>query len=224
MLDWTKYPTYSPYRTLRLADPYQVGFDVYALQTALKELGFDPGVIDGVLGPKTSSAIKTAQTQLDLTVDGLAGGKTQEALARKIADFATTKYSIARGALRGQLEHESSFRLGNYSAMRDNGSYDAGVAQRNTEHTPAQEGFTVPSSIDVLGDVVRTHYNLFAGVFPAYRRWSLAQGAWNAPAYACWIANEEGAHVPVAMTKRPGPTARATLEEYISDVSIYLQP
>lgn len=42
------------------------------LQTALKERGFDPGTIDGQLGPQTSSAIRAYQKARGLLADGFA--------------------------------------------------------------------------------------------------------------------------------------------------------
>lgn len=52
------------------------------IQEALKELGFDPGPIDGVLGEKTRSAVKLFQLRHPpLLADGWPGGKTQAALA-----------------------------------------------------------------------------------------------------------------------------------------------
>lgn len=215
-------PTYWRYRTLRVTDPLMRGEDVYALQTALFACGFDPGPWDGILGRGTGAAIRSAQSHFGLVLDGLAGGKTQEALARHLADRASDTHRITKGALRGQLEHESGFRVGNYSPARSDGSYDAGVTQRNTAHTPAKEGFNVPESINALALLVRRHYDLFEGL-PVRRRWSLAQGAWNAPAFACWIARAEGAtRVTAGMTLKPGATARQTFEAYVASVSTYL--
>lgn len=220
---YDQFPTYQRYRTLKLTSPPQVGEDVYALQTALAAVGHDVGTHDGVLGKLTAAAITAAQHDLGVSADGLAGGKTQEALALRIARKADKSYGLAEGLLRGQLEHESGFRLGNYSPQRSDGSYDAGVAQRNTAHTPARQGFDVPDSIDALGVRVRQHFDLFNGVSPVKRRWQLAQGAWNAPAFACYLARQAGAtKVTAGMCSKPGTTAHATLEAYIASVSTYL--
>jgi peptidoglycan hydrolase-like protein with peptidoglycan-binding domain len=219
---FTSIPSYARYRTLMVTSPHQSGEDVYALQTALATVDFDPGETDGVFGNKTGAAIRSFQQSKGLTLDGKAGGATQKELALLIAQTYQKKYAIAAGALRGQLEHESGFRLGNYSALRTDGSYDAGIAQRNTAHTPSRQGFNVPLSIDALARVIRAHYDIFAGL-PVYRRWNLAQGAWNAPAFACYIALQEGASkVTVAMTSRPGADARKAFESYLASVSTYL--
>ncbi|HEY9857588.1 MAG TPA: peptidoglycan-binding protein [Stenomitos sp.] len=56
------------------------GDPVRRLQERLKELGFDPGSVDGDLGPKTVAAIKRFQEQKGLTADGVVGPKTWDQL------------------------------------------------------------------------------------------------------------------------------------------------
>ncbi len=219
---FTEYPEYDRYRTLRLTGPQQRGADVFALQTALLACDFSPGSNDGILGVMTAKAISVAQEELGLTVDGLAGGRTQEALGRVIEAVETVQYRLAKGLLRGQLEHESGWRLGNYSAARDDGSYDAGVAQRNTNFVSAQIAFDVPKSIEALASNTRKFYDKFAGVSNS-RRWRLAAGSWNAPAFACYLALHEGAtQVKVSETTKPGNAARALLEAYMVSATAYL--
>jgi len=46
------------------------------IQTALKNAGYDPGTIDGKLGPKTKKAIKDFQAANGLKADGKVGPKT----------------------------------------------------------------------------------------------------------------------------------------------------
>lgn len=52
-----------------------------AVQKALKECGYDPGPIDGDLGPKTRAAIKVFQRAHGLKADGIVGPVTLGALA-----------------------------------------------------------------------------------------------------------------------------------------------
>ena len=52
------------------------GAEVQDLQKFLMNQGFDPGVFDGVFGPRTEAALKQFQTKNGLTVDGIAGPKT----------------------------------------------------------------------------------------------------------------------------------------------------
>lgn len=48
-------------------------------QTGLKSLGFNPGPIDGLLGPKTITAIRAFQASAGIKVDGIWGPVTQAA-------------------------------------------------------------------------------------------------------------------------------------------------
>jgi putative chitinase len=56
------------------------GPEVTALQTRLKELGFDPNGADGNFGPGTKAALMAFQRSKGLTADGVAGLQTMAAL------------------------------------------------------------------------------------------------------------------------------------------------
>jgi peptidoglycan hydrolase-like protein with peptidoglycan-binding domain len=60
--------------------------DVTWAQRALTKLGFDPGPVDGVLGSKTTVAIKAYQAARGLVVDGWLGGTTQTQLRVEAGD------------------------------------------------------------------------------------------------------------------------------------------
>jgi hypothetical protein len=57
---------------------------VLGIQKALQKLGFDPGPLDGVMGPPTQEAVKQFQQAIGLPADGLLGPKTQAALAKAL--------------------------------------------------------------------------------------------------------------------------------------------
>lgn len=198
-MDFVLEPDGYQYRPLKLANPMQRGVDVYALQTAL---GVTP---DGWLGPVTDAAIRKAQTKYGLTVDGIAGVLTQRQLAIVIIK-AQNASLYAR--LYGQVEHESSFWLGNYSAPYPDHSRDCGVAQRNTRYTPMAQGFDVPTSIRALDERVRDYHRKYLdwGVKDP-QAWDFAQGAWNSPLYADRLA--KGDPVP------------DTFLQYVAAVSSY---
>lgn len=74
--------------------------DVKAFQQQLAKLGYNPGKIDGVLGSKTESAIKSFQKDHGLTPDGIVGPATRATLKRVKDKKAQNKASGA-GAVGG---------------------------------------------------------------------------------------------------------------------------
>lgn len=56
------------------------GDEVRKIQTRLKELGYDPGFVDGIFGEKTRKAVVAFQRDNGLSQDGIAGPKTLAAL------------------------------------------------------------------------------------------------------------------------------------------------
>lgn len=222
MIDFTQFPSYSNYRTLHRTYPFQVGYDIYALQVALNAVMGSTLALDGVLGELTADVIPRFQRAAKIEEDGLAGGLTQRKLALWIADRENSR-RVPKTLIRGQIEHESSFRLGCYSPRRSDGSYDAGVVQRNTAHTPPAAGFQPVHSIIAYLGAVRAAYTLYEGVEGPTRRWGLAGMSWNCPAYSAWIANEEGASVPRSETAHPSDSARAAAEAYAASVTAYME-
>ena len=77
----------SPYQEEEEMDPDE-GFSVGAkeIQAALKNAGFDPGYIDGKIGPKTQQAIKEFQRTKSLKIDGKVGPKTWAELSKYLSD------------------------------------------------------------------------------------------------------------------------------------------
>jgi peptidoglycan hydrolase-like protein with peptidoglycan-binding domain len=57
---------------------------VTGFQKALQKLGYDPGKIDGIMGPHTEAAVKKFQQASGLKADGIIGPKTQAALAKAL--------------------------------------------------------------------------------------------------------------------------------------------
>lgn len=61
------------------------GEAVRQLQTWLNQLGYDCGAVDGKYGDNTANAVRKFQSDNGLSIDGIAGDKTQAAIALKIA-------------------------------------------------------------------------------------------------------------------------------------------
>lgn len=57
------------------------GEAVRDLQTRLRELGFDPGPIDGVFGPRTAAAVRAFQESVGIRPDAVVGPVTRSAMA-----------------------------------------------------------------------------------------------------------------------------------------------
>jgi len=60
--------------------------NVAGIQALLQKAGFDPGVVDGKMGPKTKAAILAFQEQFGLKVDGKIGYKTLTMLSEFLQD------------------------------------------------------------------------------------------------------------------------------------------
>ncbi|HHU31676.1 MAG: L,D-transpeptidase family protein [Zhaonellaceae bacterium] len=70
------------FREIRLNDPPLSGEDVYELEKRLKELGFSPGVLDGVFDQDTEEAVKNLQIANDLPATGVVDKDTWEVLGQ----------------------------------------------------------------------------------------------------------------------------------------------
>lgn len=57
-----------------------VGQDVMRLQLILQSLGYDPGPIDGIFGPRTKNAVMRFQRDNGITVDGIVGPETMRVI------------------------------------------------------------------------------------------------------------------------------------------------
>jgi hypothetical protein len=60
-------------RNLFVTSPFITGEDVSAVQSRLIDLGYDPGPVDGVFGPRTEAAVRQYQQNSGLAVDGIVG-------------------------------------------------------------------------------------------------------------------------------------------------------
>ena len=79
------------------------GDRVRELQEDLKELGYDPGVIDGKFGQKTREAVMAFQLAYGLTADGIVGGVTwQEIEKRKKSEEWRVKSGVLEDSEKGE--------------------------------------------------------------------------------------------------------------------------
>ena len=68
-------------RLLSVTSPMLSGADVLAVQERLAELGYSPGVPDGLYGDATAAAVRMFQAEHGLDADGIVGPRTLAALA-----------------------------------------------------------------------------------------------------------------------------------------------
>jgi len=76
-------PSPTPLPEAAACVPGDTGESVRLLQTMLIDLGFDPGDADGVYGGQLKAAVRNFQLYVGLTVDGVAGEQTAEALTQR---------------------------------------------------------------------------------------------------------------------------------------------
>lgn len=82
------------------------------LQQELKDKGYDPGVIDGLMGTNTRKAIKEFQKDEGLKVDGVAGKNTWKELLSSLSPFASEAHASGMPTeglgLTGEIDDEPS--------------------------------------------------------------------------------------------------------------------
>ena len=117
---------------------------VKALQRQLSWLGFEPGTVDGRYGPITTGAVKRFQEANDLTVDGVVGHDTRDALRASLAQRPSSDRIDRVKGLQRQLSW-----LG-YEPGRVDGRYGpltaAAVARFQDSHELPADGVVDPAT------------------------------------------------------------------------------
>jgi peptidoglycan hydrolase-like protein with peptidoglycan-binding domain len=132
------------------------GEAVRQLQQALKDLGYDPGGVDGQFGGKTESAVRAFQGDRGLTVDGIVG----EITWLNIDEADTSNPTLRKGSTGNPVRRvQKRLTLAGY----DTGGVD-GIFGANTESAVkrfqrdqglTEDGIVGPRTwerIDALGD------------------------------------------------------------------------
>ena len=114
-------------RLLYLRNPMLRGDDVADLQRRLGGLGFDAGRVDGLLGPRTATALSEFQRNCGLTVDGICGPATVAALLR-LASARTATDPVAHIREREALRRGGAGLMGRRVAVGHEGGLDALVS------------------------------------------------------------------------------------------------
>ena len=110
-------------------------------QMALKNQGFDPGPIDGVMGPMTMTAIRNYQSHNHMEVTGTLTPETENALLQ--GSSGTTRTSQVSPS--GTFESQQSF---NQTYGTDQTQQSLGQTQSSTNPTYGSTSEPVASSVD----------------------------------------------------------------------------
>jgi len=104
--------------------------DVRDTQAALKNEGFDPGPIDGILGAKTMTALRNYQSHNHLDVTGTITAQTQNAVMGTASASGSRNKPEAEGEFQPQAQPYSSTQpySSEYSSTRESLSSQSGIA------------------------------------------------------------------------------------------------
>ena len=131
------------------------GNEVVALQKKLILLGYLSGATDGVFGEKTESAVRLYQTRNGLTIDGVAGNVTQNAIgaeAQRIETvIATAKKYLGLAYQWGGTSPKTGFDCSGFTQYCFK---QAGITIPRISKDQAQGGVAVSKSAMRVGDIV----------------------------------------------------------------------
>ncbi|KUO74979.1 MAG: peptidase M14 [Desulfosporosinus sp. BRH_c37] len=85
------------------------GNDVMEIQSLLEKMGYNPGVIDGILGLRTEQAIKQFQRNYGLTADGVIGANTRKVLQSFLQGY--ENYTIKSGDTLSKVAQKYHIKL-----------------------------------------------------------------------------------------------------------------
>jgi peptidoglycan hydrolase-like protein with peptidoglycan-binding domain len=129
---------------------------VRQLQRALKDLGYDPGPIDGEFGIRTESAVKDFQDDRGIAVDGIVGDITW----LNIDEADLSNPTIKKGSTGNPVRRaQKRLTLGGYDTGGVDGIFgartEAAVKRFQRDYGLIQDGIVGPQTwdkIDSLGD------------------------------------------------------------------------
>jgi peptidoglycan hydrolase-like protein with peptidoglycan-binding domain len=132
------------------------GEEVRQLQRALKDLGYDPGEVDGQFGSETEAAVKAFQGDRHLTVDGIVG----EITWLNIDEADMSNPTLRKGSTGNPVRRaQKRLTLAGYDTGGVDGIFGAktesGVKTFQGDQGLAVDGIVGPATwakIDALGD------------------------------------------------------------------------
>ena len=132
------------------------GEAVEQLQKALKDLGYDPGAVDGKFGANTEAAVKSFQNANGIAVDGIVGDITW----LNIDEADMSNPTIRKGSAGNPVRRaQKRLTLGGYDTGGVDGIFGAktetAVKRFQKDRGLTQDGIVGPNTwneIDALGD------------------------------------------------------------------------
>ena len=132
------------------------GEAVEQLQKALKDLGYDPGAVDGKFGANTEAAVKSFQSANGIAVDGIVGDITW----LNIDEADQSNPTIKKGSTGNPVRRaQKRLTLGGYDTDGVDGIFGAktetAVKRFQKDRGLTQDGIVGPKTwneIDALGD------------------------------------------------------------------------
>ncbi len=134
------------------------GEDVRLVQSTLRELGYDPGTIDGIYGKLTAAAVEKFQAAQGLQVDGVVGSSTWASLA-SVPDSGLSGRQFTRnlvGAVAGEdvRNVQSALQAAGFDPGEQDGVYGRKTATAVTRFQRAKElsadGIVGPQTLSAL--------------------------------------------------------------------------
>jgi putative peptidoglycan binding protein len=150
-----------------------------AIKAELAYLGYELDLETTRFGPKTYTAVKNLQEVYGLTVDGMVGAKTANALWEGRISEVQDTYEIPKDWLRAQIHWESLDDPGAWLVNED-GSIDRGLIQINSKNVPDHDVAQDPAwAINFLGVFLETKAKHYRDC--EVNRYKLAVGSWRTP-------------------------------------------
>jgi len=168
------------FREIRLSDPPLSGEDIRELEKRLKELGFNPGALDGVFDRKAAEAVMELQKINNLPITGIVDQDTWKALGQDCEPTNNPQTPAPEGQIKIIIEKDKRL-LTVYADGKPYKQYPIAIGKPNTP-SPVGEWKIINKSIE-WGSGFGTRWlglNVPWGIYGIHgtnKPWSIGQAA-----------------------------------------------